>query len=171
MARGRSPKCSLTLQVQGRERFWRPRTEFAGDLGKHQALPSFTSATTHKPSESLITGIYQCHHTPWRRNNTPIEPSMMREDDVTNATMTRPVPKAQRRQVMIARRPNTGILGVVRPNEAGQSPAQQLCELCGPFKLKGYGQQVNPEAGLSGPGQYDLIRVLSNTTNFWVNTY
>jgi hypothetical protein len=86
MARGRSPKCSLTLQVQGRERFWRPRTEFAGDLGKHQALPSFTSATTHKPSESLITGIYQCHHTPWRRNNTPIEPSMMREDDVTNAT-------------------------------------------------------------------------------------
>jgi hypothetical protein len=72
---------------------------------------------------------------------------------------------------MIARRPNTGILGVVRPNEAGQSPAQQLCELCGPFKLKGYGQQVNPEAGLSGPGQYDLIRVLSNTTNFWVNTY
>jgi hypothetical protein len=118
MARGRSPKCSLTLQVQGRERFWRPRTEFAGDLGKHQALPSFTSATTHKPSESLITGIYQCHHTPWRRNNTPIEPSMMREDDVTNATMTRPVPKAQRRQVMIARRPNTGILGIVRPNEA-----------------------------------------------------
>ena len=170
MARGRSPKCSLTLCRVVNASGAHEQSLQETLVSTTEALPSFTSATTHKPSESLITGIYQCHHTPWRRNNTPIEPSMMREDDATNATndATNDPKKASNNDSPASEHWD---LGERSTNEAGQSPAQRFCRSCGPFKLKGYGQQVNPEAGLSGPGQYDLIRVLSNTTNSWVNTY
>jgi len=97
MARGRSPKCSLTLCRVVNASGAHEQSLQETLVSTTEALPSFTSATTHKPSESLITGIYQCHHTPCRRKKTPIEPSMMREDDVTNATNDETIAKGAKK--------------------------------------------------------------------------
>ena len=125
MARGRSPKYSLTLCKVVNASGAHEQSLQETLVSTTEALPSFTSATTHKPSESLITGIYQCHHTPWRRNNTPIEPSMMREDDVTNATndatSTNKGPKKASNDSPASEHWD---LGERSTNEAGQSPAK-----------------------------------------------